>query len=123
MVEEQGADTNKCFLLSCYALKVEADYTELSTPQPISTGGESYEMRSHVSEGAVPTHHVSHIGGLAIARSVEEASSLAKERILNLWPESEGWTVHSIHLKEITDSHLEEALEILRVGNSSRLIT
>lgn len=114
-------EINKCFLVSCYALKTEAEYIDIALPEE-TTMGTSYDMRSVLAEGAPYKQSVSHTGGLVVARSVEEATSLAKERILNIWPESEGWTIHSVNVKEISEANLAEALERLRASASTMLM-
>lgn len=115
------SDENKCFLLSCHAMKIEAEYTELSSEKE-SVGSEFYRIKTEAKDGAPPNYHISHMAGLAVAISSEEAKSLAKEVILRKWPEAEGWAIHSVQANEISDAQLEEALDHLRGGDSMMLL-
>jgi hypothetical protein len=101
---------------------MRAEFVDLSPPKKDPKGNEIHEMRLEVVKGEPQTQSVSHVGGLVIARSDEEAAGLAKARILELWPESDGWTIHSVLVKEVPEARLEEALERLRAGDSNMLI-
>jgi hypothetical protein len=114
-------DSNKCFLLSGYALKIEADYSELSQPAQTETGNIQHLITVHQEEGP-QTHHVAHIGGLAVAQSKEDAVDMAKEKILQMWPESDGWTIHSVTASAVPETALNEALDVLMAGGSKMLL-
>jgi hypothetical protein len=81
---------NRCFLLSCYALRIEAEYTELSPEKKNLAGSTYYQLRIEPKEDDPVTHSVFHTSALAVARSIEEAKSLAREHFLIQCPEAEG---------------------------------